>query len=76
MAGILTGFGGYVVKEYAADSCANECKDLQLAAQEKLQPTDTEGQAKLKVPLFPSQSFKGRHIANGCDSMSLVVIWG
>ena len=37
------------VKEYAADSCANECKEQQEAAQLKLTATDTDGQAKLKV---------------------------
>ena len=37
------------VKEYAADFCANECKEQQEAAQLKLTATDTDGQAKLKV---------------------------
>ncbi len=37
------------VTEYAADSCALECKEQQDAAQQKLTESDADGLAKLKV---------------------------
>lgn len=39
----------FAVTEYAADSCALECKEQQDAAQQKLSENDADGLAKLKV---------------------------
>ena len=41
----------FAVTEYAADSCALECKEQQDAAQQKLTENDADGLAKLKVGL-------------------------
>lgn len=41
--------GCCAVTEYAADSCALECKEQQESAQSKLTDKDTDGLAKLKV---------------------------
>ena len=45
----------FAVNEYAADSCALECKEQQEAAQVKLATTDTDGLAKLKVGFWGPQ---------------------
>lgn len=61
-----------VVNEYAADSCALECKDEQEAAQAKLTTTDSDGIAKLKVkPFFDMRSSCQISLTSYCPVLCL-----